>query len=271
MERLKEFTKDARHFQIGYLALFLFYGVLELKWEITSIKMLIILGTSLLTQFLWLKITKGKMSGLKSALITGLGICLILHSDSILTLSIAAVLSISSKFVIRYKNKHLFNPNNFGMIIAILVFQDAWISPGQWGSSALFLFAISILGGLILFKIGRLETTIVFLGGLFFMEYLRTVVYQGWEMDVLFHKFSSGTLLLFAFFMITDPMTIPNARKSRIFWAAILAIATFILSNWMQIYTAPIWVLFFITPLTVFLDKIYPAVKFEWTKTITTK
>lgn len=266
LEIAKDFSRDARHFQIIYLSLFLAYGVIELQWDILPIEITLILGASVLSQFIWLKIVGGNMMGLKSAIITGLGICLILQSDSLLTLIAATVLSISSKFLIRIKNKHLFNPNNFGIIVSILVFQDAWISPGQWGSNAMFLFVLTILGGFILFKVKRLDICLVFLGALFLMEYGRTVLYQGWEMDVLIHKFSSGTLLLFTFFMITDPMTTPNSRKSRIIWALTLAGITFFMSNWMQLYTAPIWVLFFMTPITVLLDKIYPATKFEWIK-----
>jgi Na+-translocating ferredoxin:NAD+ oxidoreductase RnfD subunit len=96
------------------------------------------------------------------------------------------------------------------------------------------------------------------------LEYIRTVLYQGWEMEVLFHKFSSGTLLLFTFFMITDPMTIPNSKKARIIWSIILATVTFICSAWMQLYTAPIWVLFCMTPITIWLDKKIPEEKFKW-------
>jgi Na+-transporting NADH:ubiquinone oxidoreductase subunit NqrB len=255
---------DARHYQILYLSGFLMYGIIALKWEITMQQLIVVIGSSLVTQFLWLKLADKPMSGLKSALITALGLCLILKSASLLTLVVAAVVAISSKFILKIKNKHLFNPANFGIIFSVLILGDAWISPGQWGSSAIFLFALSVFGGIVLMKIGRLETSLVFLGSLFLMEFGRMYVYQGWEMDVVFHKFSNGTLLLFTFFMITDPMTIPNARKSRIIWALILATATFILGNFMQIYTAPIWVLFFMTPITVFFDKIWPAVKFEW-------
>ena len=261
---IQKLLGDARHYQILYLATFLIYGIVALNWEITIQKVSIIIGSSLLTQFLWLRLSNKPMSGLKSALITALGLCLLLKSASILTLAVAAVVAISSKFILKIKNKHLFNPANFGIIFSILILGDAWISPGQWGSSAIFLFALTVLGGIVLMKIGRLETSIVFLASLFLMEFGRMYVYQGWEMDVLFHKFSNGTLLLFTFFMITDPMTIPNSRKSRIIWALILAIATFILGNYMQIYTAPIWVLFFMTPITVFFDKIWPDVKFEW-------
>ena len=258
------FISDARHYQIVYLAMFLIYGITQLNWEINLQKIIIVLGATVLTQWLWTKLLIGKMSGLKSALITGLGLCLLLSSTSLLTIGLAGIVGISSKFVIRIKNKHLFNPANFGIIFSVLVLKDAWISPGQWGSSAIFLLVLSILGGIVLHKIGRLETSLVFLGGLFLLEYSRTVLYQGWELEVLFHKFSSGTLLLFSFFMITDPMTIPNSKRARMIWSITLAFATFILGNWMQIYTAPIWVLFCMTPLTIFLDKIYPSLKFEW-------
>lgn len=262
----KYLTEDARHFQIIYLSLFLFYGIHYLDWEISNLQMVSMMGSAIITQFIWTSIHKGKYSSWKSALITALGLCLLLKSVSLLTLIIATVAAISSKFVLRIGKKHLFNPANFGIIFAILVLQDAWISPGQWGSDAMFLFVLSVLGGIILLKIGRLETSLVFIGSLFIMEYFRTVLYQGWEMDVLLHKFSSGTLLLFTFFMITDPMTIPNSKKSRIIWSLVLAALTFYLTNWIQLYTAPIWILFFMTPITVLLDKVFPNKKFEWIK-----
>lgn len=266
LNSIRDYLKDARHFQILYLSLFLVYGVSYLHWEISVMQIGLVMGTCLMTQLIWVLIIKGSFKSLKSALITSLGILIILQSTSMLTLVLAGVIAISSKFVLRIKNKHLFNPGNFGIIASILIFGDAWISPGQWGSDALFLFVISAFGAIVLLKIGRLETTMTFLLSLFAMEFIRTVLYQGWSMDVLLHKFSSGTFLLFAFFMITDPMTIPNSRKGRILWSFILASATFILSNWLQIYTAPIWVLFFMTPVTVLFDKIWPELKFEWIK-----
>lgn len=266
LNSIRDYLKDARHFQILYLSLFLAYGASYLHWEISAMQIGLVMGTCLMTQLIWVLIIKGSFKSLKSALITSLGILIILQSTSMLTLVLAGVIAISSKFVLRIKNKHLFNPGNFGIIASILIFGDAWISPGQWGSDALFLFVISAFGAIVLLKIGRLETTMTFLLSLFAMEFIRTVLYQGWSMDVLLHKFSSGTFLLFAFFMITDPMTIPNSRKGRILWSFILASATFILSNWLQIYTAPIWVLFFMTPVTVLFDKIWPELKFEWIK-----
>lgn len=256
--------RDARNIQTLYLSLFLYFGINNLHWEISSSKVFILLMTVLITQGIWIWIVGASWKGLKSALITGLGLSILLQSGSVLTLVAAGALAISSKFIIRVNNKHLFNPANFGIIAGILLFQDAWISPGQWGSDANFLLILSLLGGFILFRIGRLDTSVIFLGSLFALEFLRTYLYQGWGMDVLIHKFSSGTLLLFAFFMITDPMTIPDSKRGRIIWSVLVSVLTFMLSNWMQIYTAPIWVIFFLTPITVLFDKVYPSSKFQW-------
>ena len=46
----------------------------------------------------------------------------------------AAALAIGSKFILRVRGKHLFNPANFGVGAALLVLPGTWISPGQWGS-----------------------------------------------------------------------------------------------------------------------------------------
>ncbi|MFK8043878.1 MAG: RnfABCDGE type electron transport complex subunit D [Crocinitomicaceae bacterium] len=260
----KTIRRDARHFQIIYLSTFLLYGIQFLDWDFNYTKILTIIASTLSTQWVCIKLTNGHVTSLKSGLITALGLCLLLNSSSLLTLAIAGVVAIAAKYTLRHNRKHLFNPANFGIVFSIIIFEDAWISPGQWGSNALFLFVLAVLGGIVLHKVGRLETSIVFLISLFILEYSRTVLYQGWELDVLLHKFSSGTLLLFTFFMITDPMTIPNSKKARIIWSCILAVATFICSAWMQLYTAPIWVLFCMAPLTIFLDRKIPENKYKW-------
>jgi len=123
---------------------------------------------------------------------------------------------------------------------------------------------VGILAFLMLKRVNRLDTSITFLmvfGGLHFY---RTVVYQGWGTDVFFHQMTSGTLMLFTFFMITDPMTTPNHRTGRIIWTALISIVAFYAGSKLQVYAAPIWVLFFASPLVPLFDKIFIARKFEW-------
>jgi Na+-transporting NADH:ubiquinone oxidoreductase subunit NqrB len=77
----------------------------------------------------------------------------------------------------------------------------------------------------------------------------------------------SGSLLLFALFMITDPRSIPNARISRVLWAGCIAIFTFILRNQFFVSTAVFWALFALSPLSVLLDFIWSAPWFSWSET----
>ena len=258
--------KDARNFQILFLSSFLMYGTWSLGWDIELDRYSIILSVCMLTQLSGVLILKLPLHSMKSGMITALGLCLLFKADSATTIAAGAFLAIAAKFIIRFNGKHLFNPANFGIIISILLFGDAWISPGQWGSSALLLFFVGSAGIMVIFKVGRIDTSLAFIGTLFLLEFARNILYLGWDYDFLFHKFTNGSLLLFTFFMITDPVTTPNHRLSRWIWASCVAILTFTLGNWFQVHTAPVWALFFVTPATVLFDRLFIAQKFQWIK-----
>ena len=256
--------RDARFFQIIYLSLFLGYGLSFLGWDAQFDRYFIIVSSCLVTQFIGLALTSRKFSSLRSALITALGLCLLLKANEPWTLILGASLAIASKFLIRFKGKHLFNPANFGIVMAVLLTGDAWISPGQWGNNAILVYFFTAAALMVLLKVGRIDTSLTFLIVFGLLEYGRTVLFLGWESEVLVHKLSNGTFLLFTFFMITDPVTTPNAPKARIIWAAIVAGLTFGMTNWFYLHTAPIWALFFISPLTVLLDRWFHHKKFNW-------
>lgn len=256
--------QDARNLQIIFLSSFLLFGIWFLEWETEPMNMLILFPTAIVVQVLAIKILKLPFDSIKSAAITSLGLTLLYKSDDYLILMLAAILAITSKFLIRFRGKHIFNPTNFGIVASMLLFNDGWISPGKWGSSVLLLLVIGSAGLMVLFKAGRIDTGISFLLTLFLLDFLRLIVYQGWELDVLFHKYMNGSLLLFSFFMITDPATTPNHKKARIIWAASIALISFLLQSFYQIQTAPFWTLFFVSPLTILFDMLLKARKFEW-------
>lgn len=257
---------DARHFQIAYLGIFLILGVLFLNWNEDVMKYAVLISSALIFQQAGILFTKAKKGAWKSALITSLGLCLLCKTNGFPIAILASFIAISSKFLIRFKGKHIFNPVNIGIIATILLTNKAWISPGQWGSHLFLLFALGSLGFLVLKKVNRLDASITFLlvfGGL---QYIRSVLFLGWSYDVFLHQIGSGTLLLFTFFMLTDPMTTPNHRGARIFWVVLIAISSFILSTYLYVYAAPIWILFFAAPLTPLFDYFWQAKKFEWNR-----
>lgn len=263
--------KDPRYFQIIFLGSFLSYGAFQLGWSIELKNYILLISTCLIVQTTAILYLNLPWSSLRSALITSLGLCLLFKAGDASSYVLAGMLAIGSKFAIRYKGKHIFNPANFGIIVPIILTGQTWISPGQWGSSLTMLLFFGAAGLMILFRISRLETGLTFLLVYFVLLMSKDVFYAGWNLEVVMHKMTNGALLLFAFFMITDPMTIPNKKKVRIAWASCLAIVSFLLSNAYYFHTAPMWILFLASPLVPVLDYFFKAEKFKWLNNVGTK
>ncbi len=273
--------KDARLTQIIFLGLFLFLGVNTRDWTIQPDLIFAVVASCLITQWLLsalveyakslsniyselnILISPKVLTSLRSALITSLGLCLLLRSNSHQTMMIAGFLAIASKFLFRYHQKHFFNPANFGVIAAITLTNDAWVSPGQWGTDWWYLLLFLGLGGVVLKQVGRWDTSITFLLSYGTLEAIRNA-WLGWSWDVWQHQFMSGSLLLFALFMLTDPRSIPNSKTGRLIWSMAIAFSTFILQHYFYLSTAIFWSLFIISPLTILLDMIWTAPRFNW-------
>src|SRR5919202_6104718 len=285
--------KDPRNYQILFLSLFLVLGIGTRDWTLRPDLIFVLMVTCLLTQGIavWIfpnpkekllaLLTKkeyysennnsnsasfSKLYSLKSALITALGLTLLLRADRYSTMILAGSLAILSKFLFQVKHKHFFNPANFGIIAALILTNDAWVSPGQWGDDGWYALLFAGTGGMVLKRVGRWDTTAAFLGSYALLEAMRNL-WLGWTWDVFFHRLMSGSLLLFALFMITDPRSIPNARISRLLWAGCIAVLTFILRNQFFVSTGVFWALFALSPLSVILDFIWSASRFSWSET----
>jgi Na+-transporting NADH:ubiquinone oxidoreductase subunit NqrB len=261
---------DARNYQILFLSTFLALGIFTRDWTLRLDLIGLIFLSCLLTQGLLSQPKKfdlPSLSCLKSACITALGLSLLLRGNHGSTMILAGVLAIASKFLLQVQGKHFFNPANFGIISALALTQDAWVSPGQWGADWWYLLLFLGTGAMVLKQVGRWDTTATFLVTYITLGIIRNT-YLGWSWDVLHHQLMSGSLLLFAFFMITDPRSIPNAVSSRIIWAIALAFLTFILQYFFFIANAFFWALFILSPLIVILDMWETAPRFTWNQTI---
>ena len=203
------------------------------------------------------------LSSLPSALVTSLGLSILIRADHYSTMVLACVAAIASKFLIRVRGKHVFNPGNFGIVAALTLTSDAWVSPGQWGEEGWYALMFLSCGGLVVGQVGRWDTTIAFLGSYAMLEAIRNLL-LGWTWDVWAHRLMSGSLLMFSLFMITDPRTIPNARIGRVLWAVAIALLTFFLRNYLFISTAVFWALFALAPLSILIDAVFPADRFVW-------
>ncbi len=265
---LKKFSQyligDARHFQIIYLSLFLIYGIYFLSWDTELMRYLVITLSCVATQTFF-SLRKGKsLNSIKSALISALGLCLLLKTNHLWIAGLAGFVAIASKFFIRFEGKHVFNPANLAIIVCVSLTGEAWVSVGQWGTNTVQVYFFLAAALLVLLKVGRIDTSLSFLVTFAGLEFIRSVLYMGWEVDHFVHYLSNGTLLLFAFFMITDPVTTPNHPRARIIWSVSVGVIAFILTRWLQLYSAPIWALIIMAPLTPVFDRVWKSERFSW-------
>jgi hypothetical protein len=262
---------DPRWFQVIFQAIFLSYGIFFLHWNADWPHYVISIGGCLLFQYSADSIKAKKFLrpgefdrwGF-SVLISAMSLCLLLKTNYWYISLLAAFLTVVSKYIFRFNRKHIFNPSAFGIVATIFLTREAWLSPGQWGSNAVIFFGAVTLGTIVVTRVQKLDVSLAFLLTFIGLLYWRQMYVLGWPLDYFVHSVSTGSLLLFAFFMISDPRTSPNHPVARIVWAMLIAIVAFYVAAFKWKYNTIIWVLVAAAPLVPLLDKIFKAKNFSW-------
>ena len=262
---------DPRCFQVVFQAIFLSYGILILNWDASWLHYFISAGGCLFFQYAadsfkakrFLRVNEFDRWGF-SVLISAMSLCLLLKTNHWTVSLLAAFLTVASKYIFKWKQKHIFNPSAFGIVATLFLTNDAWLNPGQWGSNAVIFFGVITLGTIVVTKVQKLDVSLAFLLTYVGLLYWRQVIVLGWPMDHFIHSVSTGSLLLFTFFMISDPRTSPNHPIARILWAVLIASVAFYLSAFKWKYNTIIWVLVAAAPLVPLLDQIFKGQLFEW-------
>lgn len=238
---------EPRILQANAQLVFLFVGAVILHWDIQPLWALSVIVTCLLTQWFFDKKILKRSPNVLSALITAFSLCLLFRADSIWIHMLAAILSIASKFLISFDKKHFFNPSNFGICFTILLTGKGWVSPSIWGQEWKWVLLILICGFAVLFFARVLHVALSFLITFGLLHAFRLLFYMQWDFDVWLHIFSSGSLFVFSFFMITDPAVLPKGRLPQILFPVLTALVAWWLQSFAFIPTGPLWALFIIS------------------------
>lgn len=254
---------DPRHHQIAVLSALLAWALLGLDLEVRPGVAAAVVGAALVTQ--WLGVRAVGLPGFdpRSPLISSLSLTLLLRTPSPALAALAAVLAIGSKFTLRARGKHVFNPTNFGLVAVLLLSDRAWVSPGQWGSPALAAFAVAGLGLLVVWRAERSDVTWAFLG--FYAALLvGRALWLGDPLAIPLHQLANGALLVFTFFMISDPKTTPDSRAGRVLFALLVALGAGFVQFELYRPAGPIWALAALAPLVPLIDRVLPGLRYRW-------
>jgi Na+-translocating ferredoxin:NAD+ oxidoreductase RnfD subunit len=254
---------DPRVLQIAALGTLLATGAWLRDFTIRPEQAALTLAAAVLAQAAGARLTAAPRANLSSAVITALSLSLLLRADNAWAHPAAALAAIGGKFSIRVRGKHVFNPANLGIVIALLAVPGTWVSAGQWGADFAFAGWFVALGGLVIVRARRADVTLAFLACHLGLLALR-VARLSQPAAVWLHQMQSGALLLFAFFMISDPRTLPDDRRGRLVHAALAACLAYLWQFTLYRPNALLWALFLSAPAVPLWDAIWPAAQYEW-------
>lgn len=259
----KNVFRDPRHYQLTVLSSLVIYGVVALDFGIHWYNATGIAITALTAQWIGTRLAGLAAFDPRSPMITALSLTLLLRTDDVLLAITAAGVAIASKFLVRINNKHIFNPANIGIIVLVLATDRAWVSTGQWGSTAISALALACLGFVVLTRAKRAETTIGFLVCYALLLFGRAA-WLGDPASIPVHYLQNGALLIFAFFMISDPRTTPNSPLGRVFFSAIVATIAFTIQFAWYEPNGPILALVMAAPLVPVIDFFSRGQVYQW-------
>jgi len=259
--------KDARIWQIGALATLLAVGIWRLGFGQDVTNVAAILGAALLAQAILSRAFELQRFDPLSPIITALSLCILLRANGPQLLAVVAAAAMAAKFLIRVNGKHIFNPANFAIVVALAT-GEAWISPSQWGTAAWSAFLFASLAILVLSRAKRAEIALAFLIAFAGLALARAL-YLGDPLAIPVKQLQSGAVLLFAFFMISDPKTTPDKRTARIVYAVLVASLAHYLIFWRYIPEGMMYALFVLSPLVPLFDRFEPTPeehRFSWAR-----
>jgi len=229
---------------IGHLS----FGILE-----SYPKTLLAIATSILAELVLARFFFGKWPHLASAYITGISVGILVRSPAYWPFALCALISITSKYVLRVKGRHIWNPSNFGVSAILFLAGDAAASLSiQWGNFLAPMVVIWALGAAIILRLRRFHITGTYVISFLAFALLRSwITGSPWMSEIA--PITGPEYQLFIFFMITDPKTTVRSKTGQCIVAFSVALVEMLLRLDQVIY-APFYALFMVGPAALLIE-----------------
>jgi enediyne biosynthesis protein E5 len=224
------------------------YGVLE-----SLDKTLLAIGVSIGLELLLGRIVLGRWIHPASAYITGISVGILLRTPAFWPFALCSAISILSKYVLRYKGRHLWNPSNFGISAMLVIAGESVGSLSiQWGNHVWAMLVIWALGAFIIYRLKRFHITLAYVLAFLVFALLRAhFTGAAWQSEVA--PITGPMYQLFIFFMITDPKTTVQGTRAQVIVVLCVAALEAVLRVFQVVY-APYFALFIVGPMALLIE-----------------
>ena len=230
------------------IAAHLSFGILE-SYERTATA----IATAIAAEMLFGRVTYGRWPHLASAYITGISVGILIRSPFLWPYFLCSLISIVSKYVLRVRDRHLWNPSNFG-VSAVLFLAPATVSllSVQWGNDIWPMVVIWLLGSVIVWRVGRLHISATYVASFLFFSFVRSwITGNPWLANVA--PITGPMYQLFIFFMVTDPKTTVRTKRAQCLVVFVVAFVEMLLRLAEVVY-APFYALFLVGPSALLIE-----------------
>lgn len=224
------------------------YGILE-----SYSKTLLAIATSVIAEMVLGRIFLRKWPHPASAYITGISVGILLRSPAYWPFALCSLLSITSKYALRFRGRHIWNPSNFGICAMLFLASQSVASLSiQWGNNFGSIAVIWVLGSVILWRARRFHISLTYVASFIALSFLRSwITGDPWQSEM--SPITGPMYQLFIFFMITDPKTTVRSRMGQCIVAFFVAAAEMLFRLNSCVF-APLYALFWVGPAALFIE-----------------
>ena len=244
-----------RRFATLILVTFVLFGA-HLSFAILESyeSILLAVGASFLTEIILARAFTDRRPALASGYMTGISVGLLIRSLALWPFALCSMISVTSKYVIRVKGRHIWNPSNFG-ICAMLFLAPFTVAPlsVQWGNNLWPMLAVWILGLFTLWRVKLLHIAGTYVASFFAFALLRSLLTDAPVLAEV-APITGPMYQLYVFFMITDPRTTVSSTRGRMVVAFLIALVEAVM-RLAEIIYAPFYALFLVGPVAMLIEQ----------------
>ncbi len=242
---------DPRYIAPVFITCVLLVGQLTFRVLESYQQTLLAIVASIATEIVLSKATTGKWPHLASAYVSGISVGILVRSTDYWPYALCSMIAITSKYVIRYKGRHLWNPSNFAIAVMLLTGSIATLSI-QWDNRLWAMAIIWALGSLIIWNLKRFHICATYVASFVAFAFLRSAITgHSWQSEIA--PITGPMYQLFIFFMITDPKTTVKTKWGQCAVAFAVAAMEHMLRLHQNIH-APYYALFLVGPVANLLE-----------------